>query len=131
MGKRKTEEQKQNRSLPCVYLSQEQGEFMDRQTGNGITLPYGYIVREAINCLPVIVAEVPALGNSKSLPYRLGTSLLTQSLEDKLEQYKTLTGRKQSQCVRDAIQIYMLKNEAAHFDPKDAEPVKIHEAIPE
>ena len=114
MGRRKLDSQKQNKSVSCVYLSQEQGAFLDGITHVGeITIPYSHIVRQAVNALPEDPAQVQPPAMAKEYPYRLGTSLLTAGLMDRLEHYEQMTERSRSQCIRDAIQSLMVAERAA------------------
>jgi len=110
MGKRKLESQKQNQSLSCCYLSQEQGQFLDDATRTGLTLPYSQIIRQAIDELPWEPEWVQPPAMAESYPYRLGSSLLTALQKSYLDHYMEMTGRKRSQCVRDAIQALMIKS---------------------
>jgi hypothetical protein len=110
MGKRKLESQKQNQSLSCCYLSAEQGQFLDDATRSGLMLPYSQIIRQAVEELPLYPADVQPPAMDTAYPYRLGSSLLTTTQKAHLDHYMEMTGRKRSQCVRDAIQALMVKN---------------------
>jgi hypothetical protein len=110
MGKRKLESQKQNQSLSCCYLSAEQGDFLNCMTGCGTILPYSQIIRQAVEELPFHREDVQPPAMDTAYPYRLGSSLLTATQKAHLDHYMEMTGRKRSQCVRDAIQLSMVKN---------------------
>ena len=109
MGKRKAEFLKQNKSLSCCYLSAEQGQFLDNATRGGFTLPYSQIIRQAVEELPLYWEDIQSPAMAESYPYRLGSSLLTGAQKAYLDRYMEMTGRKRSQCVRDAIQSLMIK----------------------
>jgi DNA primase len=111
MGKRKLESQKQNQSLSCCYLSQEQGDYLNTVTGNGYILPYSQIIRQAVEELPLYWEDIQSPAMAESYPYRLGSSLLTGAQKAYLDRYMEMTGRKRSQCVRDAIQALMVRNQ--------------------
>ena len=110
MGKRKAEFLKQNKSLSCCYLSAEQGQFLDDATRSGLMLPYSQIIRQAVEELSLYPADVQPPVMDTAYPYRLGSSLLTTTQKAHLDHYMEMTGRKRSQCVRDAIQALMVKN---------------------
>ena len=110
MGKRKNEFLKQNKSLSCCYLSAEQGQFLDDATRSGLMLPYSQIIRQAVEELPLYPADIQPPAMDTAYPYRLGSSLLTTTQKTHLDNYMKMTGRKRSQCIRDAIQLLMVKN---------------------